>query len=73
MLKPLCVRQQRNSLLSETFLAVHAGEIVGIAAIGRNGQSQLVEAIMGMCRTDSGEIFINGETICGKIRDRSVR
>ena len=65
--KNLCVSDSRGiPAVRNLSLAVHAGEIVGIAAIEGNGQSQLAEAIMGMCRTDSGEIFINGETICGK-------
>ena len=45
-------------------LEVHAGEILGIAAIEGNGQSELLEAITGM-RPYAGKVFINGKDIVG--------
>ena len=45
-------------------LEVHAGEILGIAAIEGNGQSQLLEAITGM-RPYSGAITVAGQDIRG--------
>ena len=45
-------------------LEVRAGEIVGIAAIEGNGQSQLLEAITGM-RPYSGTITVAGQDIRG--------
>jgi len=39
---------------------VREGEIFGIAGVAGNGQSELVEAITGLRRVDSGEIVING-------------
>ena len=45
-------------------LQVRAGEIVGIAAIEGNGQSELLEAITGM-RPYAGKIFINDKDIVG--------
>lgn len=45
-------------------LNVHAGEILGIAAIEGNGQSELLEAITGM-RPYAGKIFINDKDIIG--------
>ena len=53
-------------------LEVHAGEILGIAAIEGNGQSELLEAITGM-RPYAGKIFVGGRDIVGlspgQIRD----
>ena len=46
-------------------LQVHAGEIVGIAAIEGNGQSELLEAITGMRPFDQGEIRVCGSDISG--------
>lgn len=46
-------------------LEVRAGEILGIAAIEGNGQSELLEAITGM-RPFTGEIRINGHSVKGK-------
>ena len=37
-------------------LAVRGGEIVGIAGVAGNGQSELVEALMGLRRPDGGRI-----------------
>ena len=54
-------------------LNVHSGEILGIAAIEGNGQSELLEAITGMRGILSGETFIEGSKINGmnpgQIRD----
>ena len=53
-------------------LNVKAGEILGIAAIEGNGQSELLEAITGM-RRYAGRICVNGRDIVGltpgKIRE----
>lgn len=40
---------------------VHAGEIVGIAGIDGNGQSELIEAIAGLHHVEGGEIYLDGE------------
>lgn len=42
---------------------VHAGEVVGIAGISGNGQSQLLNALSGISRIQSGSIEINGNTL----------
>jgi ABC-type uncharacterized transport system ATPase subunit len=42
---------------------VRAGEIVGIAGVDGNGQSELVEAITGLRRPESGEIKVAGRSI----------
>jgi simple sugar transport system ATP-binding protein len=42
-------------------LEVKAGEILGIAGVQGNGQTQLVEAITGLREVKSGEIFIKEE------------
>ena len=47
-------------------LSVRAGEVLGIAAIEGNGQSELLEAITGMRPIESGDISICGQSIRGK-------
>ena len=42
---------------------VRAGEIVGIAGVQGNGQTELIEAITGLRRVESGHIIINGQDI----------
>lgn len=44
-------------------LSVRAGEIVGIAGVDGNGQSELIEAITGLRKPESGTISINGTEI----------
>ena len=41
-------------------LKVHAGEIVGIAGVSGNGQSELVEVLSGQREETDGRIFIRG-------------
>ena len=47
-------------------LEVRAGEILGIAGIEGNGQSQLIEAITGLSKVKSGTIKLNGKEIQNK-------
>ncbi len=43
--------------------AIHAGEILGIAGVEGNGQTELVETIIGMRRQARGTIMLAGEEI----------
>lgn len=47
-------------------LEVRAGEIVGIAGVDGNGQSELVEALTGLIKTQSGKVTLNDKDITGK-------
>jgi simple sugar transport system ATP-binding protein len=49
--------------LKEVSLQVHAGEIVGIAAVAGNGQSELAQVITGLRKCTGGRVLINGEEI----------
>jgi simple sugar transport system ATP-binding protein len=42
---------------------VHAGEIVGLAGIDGNGQSELVEAIVGLRRPSAGRVLVDGKDV----------
>lgn len=42
---------------------VRAGEIVGIAGVDGNGQSELIEAITGLRRVEKGKVLLDGEDI----------
>jgi len=57
-------------------LEVKAGEIVGIAGIDGNGQSELVEAITGLRRVEKGKIFFDDTDITNlspiKIREKGL-
>ena len=47
-------------------LQVHAGEIVGIAGIDGNGQTELVEILTGLRKATKGEATVNGVSIYNK-------
>jgi len=49
--------------LKEVSFSVRAGEIVGIAGVEGNGQTELIEAISGMIRITEGEIEFLGSQI----------
>jgi simple sugar transport system ATP-binding protein len=44
-------------------LEVHGGEIVGIAGVDANGQSELIDAICGLRPVKSGRIVVDGEDL----------
>ncbi|WP_069800118.1 ABC transporter ATP-binding protein [Tepidibacillus sp. HK-1] len=48
-------------------LEIYAGEILGIAGVDGNGQSELIEAITGLRKIESGRISINGKDITNRI------
>lgn len=50
-----------KKVLNEISLHVNSGEIVGIAGVSGNGQSELVECITGLVKFDSGKINIGGK------------
>lgn len=60
----LTVRDQRGLLaVRDVTFNVRAGEIVGIAGVEGNGQTELIEAITGLSGIVSGKILLNGEEI----------
>ena len=45
-------------------LSVRRGEIVGIAGVAGNGQSELMALLAGIERPDSGTVTVNGRPVC---------
>ncbi|MFG3346695.1 ABC transporter ATP-binding protein [Streptomyces sp. NPDC048018] len=52
-----------RKLLDDISLTIHKGEILGIAGVEGNGQTELIEALMGMNSPDAGVITLDGEDI----------
>ncbi|MGN8818424.1 ABC transporter ATP-binding protein [Oribacterium sp. HCP28S3_H8] len=62
--KDLHARDYRGvEVLKGLNLTVRAGEILGLAGIDGNGQSQLVEILTGLGKASSGEVLMHGENI----------
>jgi general nucleoside transport system ATP-binding protein len=57
--------------LQHVSLKVHKGEIVGIAGVEGNGQTELLEALIGVRTIESGSLWFNGADITkASTRDR---
>ncbi|MGL6107284.1 ABC transporter ATP-binding protein [Romboutsia sp.] len=66
-IKDLLVKDNRKiSVVDNLSLEVRAGEILGIAGIDGNGQSELVEALTGLRKAESGSVKINGKELINK-------
>ncbi|SEP59100.1 ABC transporter ATP-binding protein [Piscibacillus halophilus] len=63
-IKDLIVKDNRDvDMVRGLSLNVRQGEIVGIAGVDGNGQSELIEAITGLRKVEAGEILLNNESI----------
>ncbi|WP_203175493.1 ABC transporter ATP-binding protein [Streptococcus mitis] len=65
-IKDLVVNENRGvPAVKNLSLDVRAGEIVGIAGIDGNGQSELIQAITGLRKVESGSVELKGNSIVG--------
>jgi ABC-type uncharacterized transport system ATPase subunit len=58
--------------LSDLSFEVRAGEIVGIAGVEGNGQTELIEILAGLRRATSGSIRLNGRE-CRRLSAREIK
>lgn len=66
-IKKLEVLDNRNlPAVKGVDLEVKKGEILALAGVDGNGQSELIEALAGLRPIKSGEIFLNGKNLTGK-------
>lgn len=66
-IKDLVVKESRGvEIVRGLNLSVRAGEIVGIAGVDGNGQSELLAAISGLTKVASGSIKLNNKSIENK-------
>jgi simple sugar transport system ATP-binding protein len=60
----LSARDERDlPAVRDVSFTVRAGEIVGIAGVDENGQSELIETIMGLRRADAGTVRVGGHDV----------
>ena len=55
-----------KKVLDDVNLHVDAGEIVGVAGVSGNGQSELIQCITGLKTDYTGKVFINGSDVSNK-------
>ncbi|MDO5047664.1 MAG: ABC transporter ATP-binding protein [Anaerococcus sp.] len=66
-IEDLWVKDKRGiDALKGLNLKLHAGEILGIAGVDGNGQSELIDAITGMSKSNRGKVILNGKDITNK-------
>jgi simple sugar transport system ATP-binding protein len=68
--KDLSVSGKHGEAVQHVSFSVHAGEIVGIAGIEGNGQTELIEALSGLAKTSGGTIEFQGKNVTGMIPRR---
>ncbi|MCT9110208.1 ABC transporter ATP-binding protein [Streptomyces mirabilis] len=52
-------------VLDDVTFTIHAGEVMGIAGVEGNGQTELIDALIGLKHADSGAITFLGDEITG--------
>ena len=68
----LCVPRRQGEPVRIEALDIRAGEIVGLAGVEGNGQTELIEALTGLRRIESGSILLSGKDISrASIRERN--
>ncbi|MGW7405041.1 ABC transporter ATP-binding protein [Streptomyces sp. NPDC054833] len=54
---------QAKRALDDVTFTIHAGEVMGIAGVEGNGQTELIDALIGLKNADSGSVHFLGEDI----------
>lgn len=68
-----CENDRGLPALRGVSLEVRAGEVVGIAAVAGNGQSELAEVITGLRKCTGGHIFVSGQDVVNRSALDSIR
>lgn len=59
----LIVKGKHGSSVNGVSFVVKAGEIVGVAGIEGNGQTELIESLSGLSRVSGGQVFFQGNDV----------
>lgn len=70
----ICAENDRGvQALRNLSLQVQVGEIVGIAGVAGNGQSELAQVITGLRKCSCGRVLINGEDIANRAPREAIK
>jgi simple sugar transport system ATP-binding protein len=70
----VCAENDRGlPALRDFSVQVHAGEIVGIAGVAGNGQSELAQVITGLRKCSRGRVLIDNEDLANKSPRVAIR
>lgn len=56
----LCVRQDGRDVVSDVCFTLCEHEVIGIAGVDGNGQSELIEALIGVRDRSAGDVLLDG-------------
>ena len=74
--KGLSVQSRGGAAVQNVTFSIRSGEVLGVAGIEGNGQTPLAQALLGLRRSSSGSILLDGREITGRttkqIRDAGV-
>lgn len=59
-------------VLDDVSLDIRAGEVLGVAGVQGNGQTELVEILTGLRRASGGRVLLRGNDVCG-LAPRAIR
>lgn len=62
-LRLLADGESGRALLDDISFTIHEGEVLGLAGVEGNGQTELIDALIGLKHADSGVIRMSGENI----------
>jgi len=62
----LIVDGRHGRAVDNVSFTVRAGEIVGIAGIEGNGQTELIEALAGLCKPRNGQVSFEGKNVTNR-------
>lgn len=64
------VNQHGTVLLDDVTFTIHSGEVLAIAGVQGNGQTELAETLVGLRRGAKGSVRLDGQPLLGKsVRD----
>lgn len=63
--RDITLKRKEQYILKHISMELKKGEILGIAGIEGNGQTELIECLTGICRPDHLDMEKNGEAISG--------
>lgn len=64
--KDLTLYGEGKPILEKIGIHVNDGEIVGIAGVSGNGQTELVRCLAGLQQVDEGQVLLNGKNVTNK-------
>ncbi|MBQ6559744.1 MAG: ABC transporter ATP-binding protein [Erysipelotrichaceae bacterium] len=73
-LRDICLKSDLSNkmILNNVSFDVHGGEILCIAGVEGNGQSEVVKVISGLMEQDSGQILLRGKDISKESRRQRI-